>query len=41
MARLVNGFHSFTFARANGMNHAFAFSAKAGPYFTDLGGMKD
>jgi len=25
---------------ANGMNHAFAFPAKAGPYFTDHRGMK-
>jgi len=25
---------------ANGINHAFAFPAEAGPYFTDPGGME-
>jgi len=25
---------------ANGMNHAFAFTAEAGPHFTDPGGME-
>jgi len=43
-AVVVKGFHRFTCTSthlsANGMNHGFAFPAKAGPHFTDPGGME-
>jgi len=47
MARIVKGFHSFTYTLthtrlcANEMNHAFAsLVVEDGPHFTDLGGME-
>jgi len=44
MARVVKGYQSVTYIHtrlfANGMNHAFAFPAEAGPHFTDPGGME-
>jgi len=44
MARVVKGFLGFTCTPthlfANGMNHASAFPAEAGPHFTNPRGME-
>jgi len=44
MARIVEGFHSFTYTTmrfsAIGMYHAFTFPVKAGPRFIDPGVME-
>jgi len=40
MARIVRVFTVLPATQANGMSHAFAFPAEAGPHFTDPEGAK-